>query len=241
MQVEVVKDLDVFLEKSEYGINHVYQLHRELGEVFVDASFQDESQSLLFKTRIPVDPPKFVASTLRWNESGFPYELETYQVDGGKDVVVSLYRQFNSSAWHSFLLDVAEELVDLIKDETIPSSGFVVPTSLVEGLRKSLRTTQEIVDFLKSKREHLNDEECRAIDTYFGEVGIWDRLDDDMCSVIATYLHCALRKQQESYENICNLEIKNRHGIFVEVENQTISRLENTLKEHGFKKGFVSS
>jgi len=239
-EVELVKDLDIFLEKAEYGINHTYQLHQELGCVFIDASFcapQDEGgPQLLFKTRIEVASPKFVSTNLRWDSNGFPYEVETYLIDG-KEVVVSFYRS-PEIGWRRFLLDTAEDLQDTILDNTIRSEDH--PTPLVEGLRKVAKNIQEITTFLKQKKQQLDVNEQSAIDRHFGECSIWERLEDDMGPALATYMGNVILAQRELYEKVQKEQTEQRHKIFIEADNEAINRLENALKQHNFKKGYVS-
>jgi hypothetical protein len=164
-RVEFVSDLNLFFEKSEYGISHVYQLHRELGGVFIDASFQDDSQVHIFKTRIDIASPHFIVSELKWDEQGFPYELETYQVDG-QEIIVPLYRPFGP-VFDKFLLDVA---IDITSPDPIGA-----PIDIVNNCHNIVDTINKILEFLHNLKLELGDKERRAVDTFFGDIGVWDR------------------------------------------------------------------
>jgi hypothetical protein len=241
-EVEFVRDLDIFFEKAEYGINHTYQLHRELGCVFIEASFQglqdEEGPQPLFKTKIEIAPPKYVGGCFTWDSNGFPYEVENYLIND-KEVAVPLYRPLDVG-WRRFLLDTAEDLQDMILDNTIRSDQFSLPVSLVEGLRKVAKNIQEITTFLEQKRRHLDSNEQSAIDRHFGECSIWERLEDDMAPALATFIGDAISAQRELYEKIQKEQTEQRHKIFIEADNEAMNRLENVLKQHNFKKGYVS-
>jgi len=243
-QVEFVKDFDIFLEKSEYGTNHTYQLHRELGGVFIEASFYDENLHLLFKSRFETAPPQLISNVLRWDENGFPYEIETYRI-GDEKVVVPFYRPIGIG-WRGFLLDITESIKDVVEQQDAferqkKASSFGVPIAIVEQLHNMVLNIQEIVGLLSQKRLLLNNIEQQAIDRHFGECGLWDRLEDDLIPALATYLSGILTSQIEQYKKISEAEMDKRHKTLIEAENKIIDKAENTLKNYKFKKGFISS
>ena len=242
MQVEFVKDFSLFLEKSEYGTGHTYQLHRELGSVFIEANFIDESLHILLKTKIEADLPQFVSSVLKWDDNCLPYEMETYLI-GGEEVVVPFYRSMNTG-WRSYLLDIVESIKESIRVHSISkcrqlSAATGIPDSIIIKLRSLQQKIDTIIDFLNTQKKHLSDIEQQAIDRHFGECGLWDSLEEDIAPALATYLGSLLADQAEEYERISKIEMEKRRKSLVEAEGRIVSNLENKLKNHKFKKGYV--
>jgi hypothetical protein len=227
-----VKDFDLFLEKSKQGINLVYQLHRKLGSTFIDASFQDrENPSLLFKMRIHLDPPRLSHSDIRWDEYGFPYELETYTASDNAEIIVPLYRSEHSSAMTKFLEDVVEyEIQDNFKG---------TPQKIRKRCLFVLDLIDRISKILEKIREEAGDEEIKAVDAYFGEAGIFDFPGDSAVYALARFLEGTILENIR-YKEAKNVAQEKRQKALIEEENKAVNRLENTLKTHNFKQGFVS-
>jgi len=230
-RVEFVSDLNLFFEKSEYGVSHVYQLHRELGGVFIDASFHDDTQTHIFKTRIDIASPHFIVSELKWDEQGFPYELETYQVDN-QEITVPLYRPFGP-VFDKFLLDVA---IDITSPDPIGA-----PTDIVSNCHNIVNSINKILEFLYDLKLELGDKERRAIDTFFGDVGIWDRSEYNVYEALVSYLSTTMLTKASKYYEIAEKINKQRHDTLLAAVNSLVDKVENTLKNHNFKKGFISS
>lgn len=231
----IVKDLKLFLEKSKQGINLVYQLHRQLGEVFVDASFQDkENPSLLYKMRIPFDPPKLLSTDYQWDEHGFPYELETYQVTDGSKIIVPLYRPEQGESMSKFLEDIAEY-------ELLPDGGMFesAPAEVKASIDRILAEIERISEVLDSSE--LSDCEKEAVDVYFGEAGIFNVLGDAADGAIVEFLRHMLWSQGQKYAAVQKEAQEKRRVVLIEVENQAINKLETLLKTHNFKQGYVST
>ena len=243
MQVEFVKDFDLFLEKSEYGTGHTYQLHRELGGVFIEAGFVDDNLHIFFKTRVEADLPKFVSSVLKWDDNCFPYEVETYLI-GGETVVVPFYRPM-STGWRSYLLDIIETIKKAIETDSVSqcrrlSIQLGVPDSIVIKLHGMLQKIHTITEFLNKQKQDLNDIEQQTIDRHFGECGLWEALEDDTTPALATYLGGLLTAQSEEYEKVSKVEMEKRRKALKDAESRIIANLENKLKTHKFRKGYVS-
>jgi len=243
MKVEFVKDFNLFLEKAEYGTNHTYQLHRELGGVFVEASFVDESLHILFKTRIEADLPQFVSSVLKWDDNCLPYEMETYLI-GGEEVVVPFYRPMDAG-WRSFLLDITEAIKEAVETHSISkccqlSDEVGVPHSIAVKINCMLQKICVITKFLNTQKQLLDDMERQTIDRHFGECGLWEALEEDTTPALATYLGSLLADQAEEYKRVSEIEMEKRRNALIEAEGRIVSNLENSLKSNKFKKGYVS-
>ena len=87
----------------------------------------------------------------------------------------------------------------------------------------------------------LSDKELRAVDTYFGEAGIFDIVGDSADDAIATYLKDIFWRQGKLYTEVSIVAQEERQRTLVEVESKAIETLENRMKTHNFKQGFVST
>lgn len=232
----LVKDLSLFLEKSKQGVNLVYQLHRELGGVFVDASFQDRKfPSLLYRARIHLDPPKLIQTEAQWDEHGFPYELETYTTDD-EEVVVPLYRHEAGESMTKFLEDVAEYELQPDGDRF-----KYAPENVKESIERILQEINVLSEKLIEIKTRVGDKELRAIDVYFGEADMFSFLGDSADGAIAQYLRGIFWERGRLYTEVQVAAQSERQQALVAAENRAIERLENTFKTHNFKQGFVST
>lgn len=232
MEVQEIQNLDIFLEKSEYGIAHVYQLHSKLGGVFIDASFQDEAQSIVFKTRIDMVSPKLIVGDLKWDEHGFPYENETYEV-GDKEVEVPLYRPLGP-AFDKFLFDIVDHII-------APDPSPTIPIDIVANCQTLYQVMIRVADFFKELKGELGDKERRAINTYCGDVDMWNRGVYNIYEALVVYLNSQVLSRASKYYEIMKAANDKRHTALSAAVNELIIKTEDILKMHGFKKGFVSN
>jgi len=236
-EVQEVKDFKFFLEKAEYGVDHVYQLHRKLGTVFIDAGFYDDRRTL-FTCRVIFDSPRFVHSELKWDQDEFPYELETYQV-GDKQIQIKLYRPFDSVRTQSAFKHFLEEVVPLIQ----PGTG--VPQLLTDNFLKvksAVSTIRAELDAVKYKF-NLGEEEQKAVDIFFGGIGIWNDTpqfyEEDLNIALVEYLFNLIQKRSDLYDETRNRETEVRQRILHEVEEGLVREHIKMLEEQKFVKGYI--
>lgn len=233
-----VNDIKLFLEKSEYGTGQVYQLHRKLGGVFLDASFHDDKY--LFTCRVSIyDPPKHISSELMWDEYGFPYELETYKI-ASQEVKVKLYRSFDEvrakAAFIHFLEDVVQEIDT--RDDT--------PKDLLEGVVRIKNTIGEISTNLGKIDDQLKltEEEKKAVDTFFGGSGIWNHkqfMEEDLHLALTEYVFGFIQKHSDLYKEIKNKETEIRQTSLRSMESELVQKYTELLEQHGFKRGYITN
>jgi hypothetical protein len=239
-EVQEVKNFKIFLEKSEYGVDHVYQLHRKLGTVFIDAAFYDEYRNL-FTCKVVFDSPRFIHSELKWDEHHFPYELETYQVRD-KQIQIKLYRPFDSTRTKSAFKHFLEEVVPLVQLD-IPG----VPQFLVDNFLKvksAISTIRIELDGIKCKF-NLDEDEQKAIDVFFGGVGIWNNtpqfFEEDLNIALVEYLFSFIQKHGDLYSQIHDKETKIRQQTLHEMEEKLVQEHIKALEEFRFIKGYIVS
>jgi len=236
--VQEVKDFKIFLEKSEYGVDHVYQLHRKLGIVFIDAAFYDDRRNL-FTCRVVFDSPRFVHSELKWDESQFPYELETYQV-GDKQIQIKLYRPFDSVRTKSAFKHFLEEVVPLVQ-----SGATGIPQPLIDNFLKVKSAISAIRHELEVVRckFNLGEDEERAVDIFFGDVGIWNKTpqfyEEDLNIALVEYLFNFIQKHGDLYDQTRDKETKVRQQTLHEVEEGLVREHIKMLEEQKFAKGYI--
>jgi hypothetical protein len=231
-----VNDLDIFLEKSEYGTGQVYQLHRKLGGVFIDASFHDEQN--VYRYRFVIPPPKHVKSELKWDESNFPYELETYKI-GNREVTIKLYRAFDSTRSRTTFMHFLEDVIIEMEEKEAPSI-------IMESFKKIRKAINEVILSLAtiSQGHELSEDEKKAIDTFFGNGGIWgcDKyLEEDLHLALTEFLLGFIQNRSDLYEEIRNKETENRQVTLRQVGEEIIAEYTELFEKHNFKKGFIVS
>ncbi len=231
-QIKIADCYSVFMQEADSGINRVYQLHRELGGVFIDASFQekdDPAQSV--RHRIHVPQPMHVRSEVRWDEHSFPYEFETYEI--GSDLhEVPLYRR-PGAALSVFL----ENVVD------VPPGGFEeFPEYIREGLVKITNAVAYIED---ASFEAVNDfclalRHCQAVNVALNESSLFD--GGDLPRGHAAFLYSYIMDREEKYNDKWDEAVLTRESGFQDFESKFITRTINLLEKppHFFKKGFIS-
>ncbi len=228
-RIHEVKDYEIFLEKTEYGTNHVYQIHRELGGAFIDASFQDkEEESLMYRCRIEMPEPRQITSVIKWDENSFPYEYETYEV-GGEQVQVPFYRPFGHT-------------LNIFLDEVVDSEEFgSLPTSINQSFERIIESIQFFVDARnKSWDEHAPTRlEEEAINIAFNEGDLFS--EPDVEYALAQFLYNRANQMQEIYSTSIGESDAERRETFQELENKLINKCLDELKNRGFKEGYISS
>lgn len=224
-----VENFDTFLFESENGSNRVYQLHRELGGVFIDASFQHEESTVVYAARIALHPPKYVDSELKWDKFGFVYELESYRLEDGIIIQVPLYRAFGPS-----MSALATDVAVMVLDE----SGWA-PQDIKNTCEDLLVQIEEIRAFLIAKHESLGDSQRQAVDIFLGEAGIWDYLDNSVYEAMGQLLYRFWEERIDQYRTIANEANIERRKKLADAEVKLVQQHEQKLQEHGFNRGFV--
>ena len=226
-----VATFDSFLKRAKNGEGHTYQLHRKMGGVFLDAAFYEKNE--LIQHRLHLPEPVSVGQELKWDGHNLPYELESYRI-GDKVVQVKLYRPVSERvAFAHFCEDVAEAVLD--------GEG---PQSIVDNVQQIKQVIEEISRQMECSRtaHGLDDEQLRAVDTFFGSSDIWNsakHLDEDLNLVVGEYIQKLIHSQTPVYKKLYTEEIERRAEIFRDIEEQIIYGYECRLKQQGFKAGFV--
>lgn len=226
-------EFDAFLKRAKHGYGHTYQLHRKLGGAFIDVAFYTEDHALsTFRLLLP--EPVSVKQELKWDESHFPYELETYRV-GEKTIEVKLYRPlFEKVALTHFLEDVASG-ADMDKAPDAIKSAFF-------NIRESVKRIVETIKQL-NKELPLTSEQRQAIELFFGNADIWcsvNHFEDDLELAISEFLVRDVEHRAEEYDVICNREADLRRKSFCDIEDQLLNGYKQRLEGQGFREGFVS-
>lgn len=229
---------DSFLKRSKEGMGLTYQLHRKMGGVFIDAVFslKDSDELKRLETfRIQLPEPKLIQNELKWDEHGFPFEVETYQV-GSLNVETAFYRPLTEQvALSHFLEDVVTEL-----DED------TAPTEMVDAIENITEVSEKIVDYIDEIQNvhELSDQEKAAIDVFFGNSNVWNckrHWSEDLTLALAEYLLIYIRGNREEYERARNKAEEKRHLAFEQLENQLVNNYIARLEQCGFRQGYVRS
>lgn len=225
-----VGEFDRFLKRAKKGTGCTFQLHRKLGGAFIDMAYYDDGGLATYRLHLP--EPVSIRQELRWDEHGFPYELETYRV-GDKEVEVKLYRTLASkTSLTHFLEDVVGEI-----DESSPQA-------IREGVEKITRSIKEIVNTIDriENESSLTSVEKKAVNAFFGDADMWHagvHLEEDLTLIISEYLMAYLERNAEKYQQQYQEATERRESVFRQMEEQIISGYKNRLETQGFKEGYV--
>lgn len=228
-----VRELRKFLRLVSKTYSHTYQIHRELGVVYIDAMCEDNEK--IYLHRIDIESPRHVSSALRWDEHGFPYELERYKVQE-QEVEVKLYRRCEGRELQSmiaFLEDVAREY----EHSPVPPDGW----GEMESVKDFMEKFQQYIMSLAASHDALTNIAKRAIVTATG-FDFWEEPSVDWTeSVIANYLLEYIRANINTYNETRVQAEKERHQIFHDLEHDIVNQYIKIgkLEKAGFKQGFV--
>lgn len=230
-QIHKVEELSVFLEKAEFGTNRVYQLHRQLGGVFIDASFQDkEETSWLYQHRIEIPEPQLIYSKLEWDENNYPYTFETWRI-GDLKVEVPFYRGIGKP-----LYDFLDEVIEVHRFD----SDALFPERVRASFRRITCTVNNLYDYICAELDGpgLSKAEQEAVNTAFNEANLFEA--PDLNEGYKEYFFALVRQDSKRYSEKVADAHRERESAFREAETWIIRKHTMELEKHGFRKGFVS-